>query len=159
MNKSIKTEIIINASKEKVWNILTGFTHYSNWNPFIVSIEGELQKGKKLKNTMLNGGKRFVFKPTVLSVVPYQYFDWLGSLFVKGLFDGHHYFEIDELSDNQIKLTQGEHFSGILSGFILKKIADETRNNFIKMNGAVKTLAERPGQDQKTMTGIEKQFS
>lgn len=142
MNKSIKTEIVINASREKVWNILTDFDKYPKWNPFIIKIEGELVKGKKLTNTMLNGGKKLVFKPTILSVIPYQYFDWLGKLFIPGIFDGHHYFEIDELSSNQIKLTQGEHFSGILSTSILKKIGNDTRNNFIKMNQAVKALAE-----------------
>ena len=142
MNKSIKTEIVINASREKVWNILTDFDKYPKWNPFIIKIEGELVKGKKLTNTMLNGGKKFVFKPTILSVIPHQYFDWLGKLYIPGIFDGHHYFEIDELSSNQIKLTQGEHFSGILSTSILKKIGNDTRNNFIKMNQAVKALAE-----------------
>ncbi|RYZ50412.1 MAG: SRPBCC domain-containing protein [Chitinophagaceae bacterium] len=144
MNKQIKTEIVINASKEKVWAILTNFSHYPQWNPFIVSIEGELVKGKKLKNTLRNGSKNMVFKPTLLSVVPYRYFDWLGSLFVKGLFDGHHYFEIEELTHNQVKLTHGETFSGLLSSTILKKIGEDTRTNFIRMNQAVKTLAEQP---------------
>ncbi|RYZ45415.1 MAG: SRPBCC domain-containing protein, partial [Chitinophagaceae bacterium] len=37
MNKQIKTEIVINASKEKVWAILTNFSQYPQWNPFIVS--------------------------------------------------------------------------------------------------------------------------
>ncbi|HEV7333275.1 MAG TPA: SRPBCC domain-containing protein [Flavisolibacter sp.] len=144
MNKQIKTEIVINASKEKVWAILTDFSRYPQWNPFIVNVEGELAKAKKLKNTLRNGDKQFVFKPTVLSVVPYRYFDWLGSLVVKGLFDGHHYFEIEELGPRQVKLTHGEQFSGILSSTILKKIGEDTRNNFIRMNGAVKALAEQP---------------
>jgi hypothetical protein len=142
MNRNIKTEIVINASKEKVWNILTGFEQYPQWNPFIVSIKGELAKGKTLTNTLLNGKKTMVFRPKVLSVVPYQYFDWLGSLFIKGIFDGHHYFELEELSPCQVKLTHGEHFSGLLSSSLLKKIGDDTRNNFIRMNGALKTLAE-----------------
>jgi hypothetical protein len=143
MNKQIRTEIIINASKEKVWSILANFSNYPNWNPFIINIKGELAAGEKLTNTMLNGNKTFVFKPKVLTVVPYQYYDWLGSLFIKGLFDGHHYFEIDELSPNQIKLIHGENFSGILSTYILKKISNETRNNFIKMNQAIKSVAEK----------------
>jgi uncharacterized protein YndB with AHSA1/START domain len=45
MNKSIKTEIVINASKEKVWHVLTDFKRYPQWNPFITSVEGELVKG------------------------------------------------------------------------------------------------------------------
>jgi hypothetical protein len=142
MNKNITTEIIINASKEKVWHTLTNFSNYPNWNPFIVSIKGELAKGKKLTNTLMNGEKAFVIKPVVLSVVPNQYFDWLGSILIKGIFDGHHYFEIDELSPTQVKLTHGEHFSGILSTYILKKIGNDTRNNFIKMNQAIKTTVE-----------------
>jgi len=142
MNKSIKTEIIISASKERVWEILTDFPSYAKWNPFIVSIKGDLVVGKRLTNTMLNNGKTFVFKPKVLTVTPYQYFDWLGSLFVKGLFDGHHFFEIEEIGGGQVKLCQGEYFSGILSSTILTKIGNDTRNNFIKMNQAIKQLAE-----------------
>ena len=142
MNKSIKTEIIINSPKERVWEILTNFNQYPKWNPFIKSIEGELLPGKRLKNTLVNGDKTFVFKPVVLTVVPYQYFDWLGSLFLKGLFDGHHYFEIDELSPIQVKLNHGEHFSGLLSTPILRKISNDTRNSFIRMNQAIKAVAE-----------------
>lgn len=143
MNKSIKTEIIINAPKEKVWQILTDFPNYSTWNPFIVRIKGELTTSGRLVNTMASGNKTFVFKPKILSVVPNHYFDWLGSLFIGGLFDGHHYFEIDELSSSLVKFTQGEHFSGILSKAILKRIGDETRNNFIRMNAALKAAAEK----------------
>lgn len=146
MNRQIKTEIIINASKEKVWSILTDFPRYAEWNPFIVNVEGSLAKGKKLKNTLRNGEKAMVFKPTILSVVPYRYFDWLGSLFVKGIFDGHHSFAIEELGANQVKLVHGETFSGILSGAILKKIGEDTRTNFIRMNQAVKARAEQPVQ-------------
>jgi hypothetical protein len=142
MNKRIITEIVINASREKVWDILTGFHHYPSWNPFIIRIDGELAKGKRLTNTLFNGKKTFVFRPRVLSVVPYQYFDWLGSLFMRGLFDGHHYFEIEELAPSQVKLIQGEHFSGLLSSYILKKIGEDTRSSFVMMNRAVKALAE-----------------
>lgn len=143
MNKSIKTEIIINSTKERVWQLLTSFNQYPFWNPFIISIEGELSPGKRLKNTLVSGDKTFVFKPVVLTVVPCQYFDWLGSFWVKGLFDGHHYFQIDELSPNQVKLNHGEHFSGLLSGFLLRKIGNDTRNNFVKMNQAIKAIAEK----------------
>ena len=142
MSQKIKTEIIINASKEKVWDILTNFSDYAKWNPFIVDVQGTLAAGNTLTNTMRNGNKTFVFKPKVLNVTLYKYFDWIGSLFIKGIFDGHHYFEIEELTPTQVKLNHGEQFSGLLSYFILKKIGHDTRNNFIKMNGAIKQLAE-----------------
>ena len=45
MAKEIKTEILINATPEKVWTILTNFDNYPNWNPFIKSIKGEVKVG------------------------------------------------------------------------------------------------------------------
>lgn len=138
----IKTEIIINATKEKVWEILTDFEGYQNWNPFIIRSEGKAIIGTKLKNTMLNGKGTMTFKPVILTVKPLIYFDWLGSLGFKGIFDGHHYFEIEELQAGQVKFTQGENFSGILSKPILKKIGEQTRENFLKMNQALKQRAE-----------------
>ena len=142
MQKSIRTEIVINASKERVWNVLTDFSSFPVWNPFIVSVEGELVKGKKLKNTLINGNSKMVFRPVILDVKPFHSFSWLGNLFVKGLFDGKHSFTIEPIGNNQIRLIHEETFSGLLSGWILNKIGRETRINFIRMNEALRARAE-----------------
>jgi uncharacterized protein YndB with AHSA1/START domain len=44
MAKEIKTEILINASPDKVWAILTDFDNYPSWNPFITSLKGEVKE-------------------------------------------------------------------------------------------------------------------
>lgn len=142
MNKQIKTEIVINASKQTVWAVLTDFAAYPAWNPFIVKIEGDLKLGGKLKNSLRSGNQTMTFKPTITELLPGERFSWLGSLFVKGIFDGFHSFQIEELAENQVKLIHGEQFSGLLSSFILKKIGEDTRNNFIAMNRALKERAE-----------------
>lgn len=142
MNKSIKTEIIINASREKVWQELTKFDQYPDWNPFIRSLTGEFRIGKRIRIELQNGDTRMVFTPRVLTVEPNKRFSWLGSLFIKGLFDGHHYFEIEEINPQQVLFRQGEDFSGILSGMILKKVGDNTRKGFVQMNEAMKRLVE-----------------
>ena len=142
MNKHIKTEIVIHASKAKVWQILTNFPAYATWNPFILRIEGELRLGARLKNTLRNGDSTMTFKPVITQVTPGKSFSWLGSLFVKGLFDGLHSFTIEDAGNNHVKLIHEESFSGLLSGFIVKKIGAATRNNFIQMNTAIKDLAE-----------------
>lgn len=142
MNKEIKTEIIINASREKIWKVLTDFEAYPQWNPFVVRIEGKPIIGTRLKNTLQNGDKQFQFKPIVTSVEPGKSFAWLGSLFIKGLFDGHHSFELKDLGNSQVKFIHSEQFSGILSGFILKKIGADTKLNFVKFNEAIKKRAE-----------------
>jgi len=141
--KAIKTEIVINAPADKVWNILTNLSGYSDWNPFIVESHGAIQTKSRIRNVMKNGDKTITFKPVIQRVEPPFYFDWVGRLFVPGIFDGHHYFQIEPITDNQVKLIHGEHFSGILAGPILKKIGSETAQNFIRMNQALREEAEK----------------
>lgn len=142
MKHEIRTEIIIGSSNERVYEILTNLSSYASWNPFIVHSEGVVKVGETIKNSMKNGNKTVLFKPKVLKAEKGKAFEWLGSLFIKGLFDGHHYFHIQKINANQVNLIHGEKFSGILSGMIFRKIGDDTRNNFIKMNRALKSLAE-----------------
>ncbi len=139
--QAIRTEIVISASKEKVWEILTGFEHYHAWNPFIVMSEGRAVKGGKLRNTMLSGGKKQVFSPVVTDCRPGQRLEWLGKLPL-GLFNGRHYFELEALPGGMVKLTHGEFFTGLLHKYIMKKIGDETFQNFVNMNQALKARAE-----------------
>lgn len=140
--KSIQTEIIINASTERVWNLLTDFANYPNWNTFIVSIEGKPEKGNQLINTMIVNGKKNVFKPTITEVNQNQYFEWLGKLPL-GMFNGRHYFKLESIGENQTKLIHGENFSGWMRGIIMSSIGEATRNNFVKMNKELKELVEQ----------------
>jgi hypothetical protein len=142
MKKEIRTEVIIQANENKVYDIITNLEDYENWNPFIVRSEGKPVKGEKLINTMINGESKMTFKPKVKRTDTGKAFEWLGSLWFKGLFDGHHFFHIEKIDDKSVKLIHGERFSGILSGMILNKIGEETRNNFILMNRAIKEKAE-----------------
>jgi hypothetical protein len=139
--KSIQTEIIINASKEKVWQALTDFENYPNWNTFIVSIEGELKEGARLKNKLMLDGKENNFTPKILKVVPNEHFEWLGKAPL-GTFNGQHYFKLESVSPTQTKLIHGEKFSGWLRGLIMRKIGTATRDSFIQMNKNLKKLVE-----------------
>jgi len=47
--KELHSEIEINASVERVWDILTDFASYPQWNPFVRSISGELKVGERLE--------------------------------------------------------------------------------------------------------------
>lgn len=140
--QTIVTEIIINASKEKVWEVLTNFNNYSNWNPFITSIEGEPKENTQLVNKLEIDGKVQIFKPTVVKVEENKHFEWIGKLPL-GMFNGHHCFEIQELKEGQVKLIQKEDFSGWLSSLILKQVKESTIEGFITMNKGLKEEAEK----------------
>ena len=48
----VSSEILINATPQKIYSILTDFKDFPNWNPFITSIAGDLQVGKSLAVTI-----------------------------------------------------------------------------------------------------------
>ncbi|PTB91085.1 SRPBCC domain-containing protein, partial [Marivirga lumbricoides] len=48
MTKQIETSIRIKALSETVWDILTDFEKYPQWNPFIKSVKGEVKEGNNI---------------------------------------------------------------------------------------------------------------
>jgi len=145
MHNEIKTEILINSSSQRVYEILTNLFEYEKWNPFIIKSEGIVGVGNRIKNTMKNGNKSIVFKPKIVKADKEKEFAWLGSFGVKGIFDGYHYFQIKTIEEGKVLLVHGEIFSGILARLILNKIGNQTYHNFLMVNKALKEFAEKKG--------------
>jgi len=144
MAKQIQTEIIINASPEKVWTILTDFSNYPNWNPFITSIKGPAIVGKKIiariEPPEANG---MTFKPKVLVFKTNEEFRWIGHLLIPGLFDGEHRFELIDNGNGTTTFRQSETFHGILIPLFKKMLDVNTVNGFNLMNEKLKARAEQ----------------
>ena len=83
------------------------------------------------------------FTPRVLCFEKNKEFRWLGKLFVKGLFDGEHTFELIDNRDGSTTFRQSEKFSGVLVPFFDKLIEGSTRRGFEAMNERLKERAER----------------
>lgn len=143
MAKQISTEILIEASPEKVWAILTNFKDYPKWNPFIKSISGIPIAGHKITARIEPPGSGgMTFKPRVIVFEPNKEFRWQGHLLVPGLFDGMHRFLIRDNSDGTCTLIQSESFKGILIPLFKKMIENNTIQGFQLMNRKLKELAE-----------------
>ena len=48
--KELHSEIEIAASAQRVWDILTDFSSYPQWNPFIRRISGEAKIGERRRS-------------------------------------------------------------------------------------------------------------
>jgi hypothetical protein len=141
--RELRTEIEISAPAARVWEILTDFARFGEWNPFIQKIEGELAVGSRLEARLTPpGGRGMTFRPTVMKVDPGREFRWLGHLLFPGLFDGEHIFELESLGGGRTRLVQREEFRGVLAGLLLRSIAESTRRGFELMNHKLKERAE-----------------
>ena len=115
----LNTEIEINASAERVWAVLSDFSSYPQWNPFIKSAEGVLQQGARLQIAIQpRDGKVMRFSPVVLVAEPGRELRWRGRFLYPGIFDGEHRFLIESLSESRVLLQHNERFSGLLVGLL-----------------------------------------
>jgi hypothetical protein len=114
MSITISTTVDIDAPKQLVWDVLTDFAAYSEWNPDM-TIEGSARVGTRLTvHVGASGGRGMAFKPTVLAATPDEELRWLGKLGFGGIVDGEHFFILDRNADGTTRLTHGERYSGAL---------------------------------------------
>lgn len=133
------TQIDISASPARVWQVLTDFPGWTEWNPFIRQIEGSLTPGSRLVTRMHPAGdKPRTFRPVVETHVPGASFSWRGRLAIPGLFDGHHQFQLVPTGSGT-RLIHEESFSGLL---LLIMDVERFRPDFDAMNQALKARAE-----------------
>ncbi|MBD3178232.1 MAG: SRPBCC domain-containing protein [Candidatus Latescibacteria bacterium] len=141
--KELASDIIIASSPREVWEVLTDFDSYRDWNPFIRSVEGLPAEGETLTVSIQPPGSRsMTFRPVVLKAEATSEFRWKGKLLVRGLFDGEHYFILRENEDRSTTFIQGEIFSGILTA-LFSGILEKTERGFGLMNEALRSECER----------------
>lgn len=141
--QKLDTRIDIAATPEQVWAVLTDFDAYGAWNPFIPRIDGELVVGGRLDLDLQPPDRRPTrFRPVVTEVERAQRFAWTGTLGIRGVFDGHHRFELFPTSDGGTHLVHAESFGGLLARPILRLIGRQTEAGFQSMNRALRDRVE-----------------
>ena len=140
----IRTQIDIDAPPDRVWSILSDFPGHSDWNPFIITIEGEATEGTDLIITVdPPEGEPMSFEPTVLVVRPGEELQWLGQLVLPRVFDGRHVFELEPLDDGErTRFHHYEKFRGLLVPLLWNSLNTDTRRGFEMMNRALKATSE-----------------
>ena len=137
--------IEILATPERVWEILTAFAAYPDWNPFIRNIRGDLVEGGQITADLRpSGSAGMTIRPVLLTVNPPHELRWRGHLLFQGLFDGEHAFEIRPLGEHRSLFIQHEYFSGLLLPLLVPMLERDAARGFFTMNEALKERAEQP---------------
>ena len=85
--KELTTEIQINSSPEILWDVLTDFKNYYQWNPILQKIKGEPLIGNQLEiNLRTVGGKNRVYHPKIIKIIPNKELRWKVKLIFYHIF-------------------------------------------------------------------------
>ncbi len=139
----LRTEIEIEATPRRVWEVLTDGDGYKEWNPFVRRLRGKLDLGEDLFVILTPPGRKaFVVRPKVVAWEQEKELAWRGKTGVSGLFDGEHHFEVHPIDETRSRFVQWERFSGLLVPLMKKMLDGSTKEGFIAMNQALKRQAE-----------------
>lgn len=145
----IKTEILIDAPKERIWDILCDFHAYPNWNPFIVKISGKAKLGARILFAARMSGIKLHIVARIRAFEKNRCLSWGGpaSPWIKRIVGAEHYLIIEELKPGHCRVIHGERMFGLLPNFAWPMIK-RSRPAYIAMNQALKALAEQHGRIQ-----------
>jgi hypothetical protein len=119
--KAYEARIVINASKDKIWSILTAAADYPSWNSYVEKLEGTIAPGEKLKVfTKLAPGKGFPAKVSEFQPADRMVWSFSAPL---GMFKGARTFTLEQKGE-AVEFHTREVFSGWLAGPITKKMPD-----------------------------------
>lgn len=141
--KEIYTEIKIRTDVQNIWQILTDFSNYHEWNPFIRDIEGTPKVGSKLTiHLRTSKGKNRTYNPRVTKMDPHKEIRWYGKSLIPGIFNGERIYTLEQIGTDQTKFIHREIFTGILVELLGNRLDKDMFNSFTEMNEALKKRVE-----------------
>jgi hypothetical protein len=141
--KELRTEIEIQASPERVWQILTDLAKYPEWNSLITRAIGKAEVDARVDITVPSGSKEMILHCTVIKEEPNRELCWKYHVILPGLFRGEHSFIIEPTGANQVHFINREVFNGLLVPLQAKDIDTNSRRGFEAMDRALKARAEQ----------------
>jgi hypothetical protein len=143
MAYEIRTEIEISAPPSRVWEVLTDFSHFPDWNPFILELKGSVCQDATIRY-------RFEFPPgiriwTTAEVLRFEQdreLRWAAHFLTPRMFNGEHYFVIEPMSGTKVTFYHGEIFSGLLLPVVRPILQKHAQRTYQALNTALRQRVE-----------------
>ena len=136
------SEIEIQSTPERVWDVLTDFDKYPEWNPLLCRAEGKLIIGEKVYLTAKSASSEMNLLCTVLTVEPNRQFSWKFHVGFPFLFRGEHIFKIEPINEHKVRFIDREVFHGLLVPLQAKNLETNAKPAMIAMGEALKERVE-----------------
>lgn len=143
--QSVKTEVVINAPPEKVWDIVTDIESWQEWSPTINGSEGEAAVGSTLSITMMSkdpdkDGPRY--NPKIIHLDRPTYFHWRAHMMAGFIFTNDKIIELEATAVGT-KVTHTETFKGLMVPLMRGQLEKGVPPILNMMNEALKNTAEQ----------------
>ncbi|MEK7810657.1 MAG: SRPBCC domain-containing protein [Pseudomonadota bacterium] len=141
--RELKSEIQIAAPIDQVWQVLTGFDHWKDWNPMVNSASGSATLGSKVDIIMRgpNGNDAMKYQAAVLEANSPKSFRWRATMMSGLIFTNDRVFELREENGGTMLINK-EEFSGLMMPLFWNKMSLFVVPMLEEMNKALKNKLE-----------------
>ncbi|MEM7165110.1 MAG: SRPBCC domain-containing protein [Planctomycetota bacterium] len=115
-SSQLQRDTVINAAPGTVWDVMSAFEQYPQWNPYHVYVEGRLEVGETLAvDVERPNGSTLTIQPTITKVVPGKEFVWeSGSWWTLAR---RYSVRVVDVGRGRTRLLLRESFSGLAAPF------------------------------------------
>ncbi len=139
MSTSYRVSRTINANADTIWGLLADGSSWTDWNPTIVSFDGNIALGERVKLVSTVNPKR-AFKLNVAEFDAPSRMVWSDGMPL-GLFTGTRTYSLQPAAGGGTEFVMEEVYTGLLAPLITKSIPDMTES-FEQFADGLKAAAE-----------------
>ena len=142
MQRAVEHRIGVQAPAEIVWEVVSDFAAWHEWNPLYRKAEGQMKIGTALTlEQHMPGEPAKVIAPIVQDWVPYEQLHWRSKR-VGGFVTAIRYLEIENMGPSNATFSNGELLIGLLLRLVGRDERRRMKAAFTQMGEAVRDRAE-----------------
>lgn len=140
----VRTEIDIDAPPSRVWQVLTDFRSYDDWNPVVKRVSANLKTGGSIRFSLDYGSIKLPIAARLINVEQERELRWKGpsSQLLGSIFRAEHYLRLKALPGNRTRLIHGEEFGGLFPRALWGRLRSDLLPRYRGMNEALKRRVE-----------------
>lgn len=142
--KEITTEMALDAPAERIWELLSDFALYPEWNPLFTKAVGPTGAGDSFELMVeLPGVGPFTVQPTMLVAERESRLCWQSSMFCQAVLGWKFSYELKPISNERLRFIQRSEFGGVLAPLFGFAMAKPVTDGMELLNQAVKRWGEK----------------
>jgi hypothetical protein len=147
MTSELTSHVDIDATPERVWQVLMDLPAYAEWNPFLSGAEGTFAVGGSpvMRVPAAHPLLRVTLRPTVLEVTPPRRLRLrlrMTRIGLPGMLDAEQTVTLIPRDDGGVRLWHEARFSGVLVPLLTRSLNRDRSPAYLAMNDALKERVE-----------------